>query len=74
MEGNTEESHATEKILTGRFDIVKFALEYALPFLKIFPSKARRDLENAERILFGLINRVCTEYEIVNARSVHQKN
>ena len=57
--GNTEEGIATEKLLSGSIDFVRLSLEHTFPVLKLFPSAARNELNEAERIVFGLLRKVC---------------
>ncbi len=57
--GDDEGSLAAEKILSANFNFLRRSFEYMLPFLKIFPSKERTELENAEKSFYGLINKVC---------------
>eukprot|EP00794_Sanderia_malayensis_P010813 gene10813-11967_t len=55
MGENSEESKATNTILTGQFNVRQRLLETFLPFLKLFPSKERDRVKKAETILYGLI-------------------
>ena len=57
--GHTKESFATDQLLTGSFDFVRLSLEHTFPVLKLFPSAARNELNAAEKIVFGLLRKVC---------------
>eukprot|EP00794_Sanderia_malayensis_P010811 gene10811-11965_t len=57
MGENSEESKATNTILTGQLNVRQRTLETFLPFLKLFPSKERDRVKKAETILYGLIER-----------------
>ena len=56
--GDSEESNATNTILTANFNLVRRSLEELIPLLKIIPSKEKEDLKNAEEIFYGLIKQV----------------
>lgn len=56
--GNSEESIATNTILSANFNIVRRSFEELIPLLKIIPSKERSELKKAEDIFHGLIKKV----------------
>ena len=56
--GKSEESIASNTILSANFNIVRRSFEEMIPLLKIIPSKERSDLKNAENIFYGLIKKV----------------
>ena len=58
--GHSEESKATETILTANFNMVRRSLEMMFPLLTMLPSKERTELKKAENILYGLIEKVCS--------------
>ena len=56
--GNTEESQATNTILTANFNMLRRTLEFMFPFLEYIPSKERDGLKRAEKVLYGLMEQV----------------
>ena len=58
LHGNSEESNATNTILTANFNVTRRSIEELIPLLKIIPSKERKDLREAEDLFYGLIKRV----------------
>ena len=58
LHGNSEESNASNTMLTANFNIVRRSFEKLIPLLKILPSKERDDVKKAENIFYGLIEKV----------------
>ena len=58
LRGNSKESEASSHILSGSFNILRKSFEELFPPLKIVPSKERDMLRDAEKISYGLIEKV----------------
>ena len=58
IQGHTAESSATDTIFRGQFNFARRALEYYVPFLKLFPSKERRRVEEAKDIVTNMVFKV----------------
>ena len=57
-EGNSKESEATDTILRGGFNVRRRALESWFPFLKYIPSAEREKVDEATKVMNGIIDKV----------------
>jgi len=56
--GTSDESQASNTILSANFNMVRRSFEELIPLLKLIPSKEREDLKKAEDLFYGLIKKV----------------
>ena len=59
--GHSKESMATDTILRGGFNIRRRVLESWFPFLKYFPSEEREKVDEATKLMNGIIDKVIRE-------------
>ena len=63
--GTSDESQASNTILSANFNIVRRSFEELIPLLKLIPSKEREDLKKAEDLFYGLIKKVWLSFPML---------
>ena len=74
--GHSKESMATDTILRGGFNMRMRALESWFPFLKYFPSEEREKVDEATKLMNGIIDTVIRERreEMANGENLERKD
>ena len=74
--GHSKESMATDTILRGGFNLQKRAIESWLPFLKYLPSDEREKVNEATKLMNGIIDKVIWDRrkEMASEENVERKD
>ena len=74
--GHSKESTATDTFLVGQFNMRRKALEAFFPFLKYFPSEERDKVDEATKVMNGIIDKVIKDRrkEMASGENLERKD